>query len=788
MDGESEKKVLSLLRAKIKEAILLRELNDGFPWLGECKYEHLETRVAVVFLMPFVYAFKQDDAANVDPDDTEVTPELKKVFLSFCEQARKAFPSYDEIVDEIVEICGSRIRSLCAMPDDEYSDVMGRLSSMNIQANIEDEELRILHSCAFDFFFAFLTVVGRCHKSNSEMEKAAWALNRVFDGFYNTAKTIFEGVSVDSSTVTYANEDNVHNELFRRISAEADGLYDYVLVPRLNLHVAHGDVVRQKALVGYWGSLSASTLFMTEVGIFRYGELFKGCALGKVIEESFEIRMGEKLKASASEIISRNAPRVPNESEARKRLTAEEMLELLLGSSRSAEHEAVVADIVRYLDRCFYEYARLMDILKAVSCAQGTPVVIDVPRNRKATDLFLRGLSEWSAKNYKTAIKTFESSAKFGHFTAASLAADAYLSGKEIPQDRLAAAAMFERNAKRGDKEAMLQVALFEIRGKEMPPNYKGAIKMATPLAEEGNVIAQNCMGKAYMQLAIAGNRNFFRESFLWFERASNKEFKEIHMGWVENDCNYDSWIKDPAETPEADAARAEATLMLGMMYEKGLYVAKDIEKARELYELSIERGNIQAKRALEKLERGNQRIDISWGGYFDYLWRSSGDFIQDYIYVKFPEARSHLGLSGATMTVVIAAHLAVQMQRDELIGANEACNRYGDVLDEADRAVENSITSILPPSLPVDTYKRMVNELKAKITPSMTRFMLDMYGDTPEFRIAAKHSQISNTVCGSLLRGCRFNMMSLGDASKEMNEHFLHCYTIYTKILAALS
>lgn len=122
MDDENEKKVLSLLRAKIKEVILLPELNDGFPWLGKCKYEHLETRVASAFLMPFVYAFKQDGAAKVNPDDTEVTPEQKDAFLSFCERARKAFPSYDEIVEETIEICGSRIRSLCAMPDDEYRD------------------------------------------------------------------------------------------------------------------------------------------------------------------------------------------------------------------------------------------------------------------------------------------------------------------------------------------------------------------------------------------------------------------------------------------------------------------------------------------------------------------------------------------------------------------------------------------------------------------------------------------------------------------------------------------
>jgi TPR repeat protein len=131
------------------------------------------------------------------------------------------------------------------------------------------------------------------------------------------------------------------------------------------------------------------------------------------------------------------------------------------------------------------------------------------------------------------------------------------------------AASLFRQAADMGDTRAMLDLGNMSEDGKEK--NYDEAIRWFRMAADRGSSEGMRDLGGLYyLGMGKLAPPDFSRAAF-WFEKAANSG---------EPDAKYD----------------------LGRMYEDGLGVAKDLDKARQLYQDAAKLGNDEARKRLAEL------------------------------------------------------------------------------------------------------------------------------------------------------------------------------------------
>jgi TPR repeat protein len=112
---------------------------------------------------------------------------------------------------------------------------------------------------------------------------------------------------------------------------------------------------------------------------------------------------------------------------------------------------------------------------------------------------------------------------------------------------------------------AQLNIALMEYDGNGTQKNQSSAMAKLKTLAEDGLAEAQVFLARIY------GSKMKYESSYKWLVIAANQK-------------------------------NSEAQELIGFMYEKGLYVEKDIKKAIDYYILAAKQGNKQAEEALDRL------------------------------------------------------------------------------------------------------------------------------------------------------------------------------------------
>ncbi len=123
----------------------------------------------------------------------------------------------------------------------------------------------------------------------------------------------------------------------------------------------------------------------------------------------------------------------------------------------------------------------------------------------------------------------------------------------------------YQKSAKLGHEMAQFNIALMEYDGIGTQKNQSNAMARLKSLAENGQAEAQTFLARIY------GSKMKYEESYNWLIRAVEQN-------------------------------NADAQELLGFMYEKGLYVQKDIKKAIDYYIKAAKQGNKTAEEALDRL------------------------------------------------------------------------------------------------------------------------------------------------------------------------------------------
>jgi serine/threonine protein kinase len=132
-----------------------------------------------------------------------------------------------------------------------------------------------------------------------------------------------------------------------------------------------------------------------------------------------------------------------------------------------------------------------------------------------------------------------------------------------------AAASLFSQAAELGDTSAMLELGESYSSGEGVPQDENKALSWFRRAADAGNPSAMVSLGGMY-SLGIDGGDPNDQEAARWFQKA-------------------------------ADHDNSAALYDLGTMYEAGRGVAKNMEKAKDLFERSASLGNTEAQRHLSQ-------------------------------------------------------------------------------------------------------------------------------------------------------------------------------------------
>ena len=137
--------------------------------------------------------------------------------------------------------------------------------------------------------------------------------------------------------------------------------------------------------------------------------------------------------------------------------------------------------------------------------------------------------------------------------------------------------------------------------------DYKIAFKLWLPLAEQGDVAAQNNLGLMYEN--GQGVKQDYAEAVKWYRKAAeqgnaNTQFNLGVMysngkGVKQDDVEAVKWYRKAAEQGDASAQ-----FNLGVSYYKGKGVKRNPSKAKEWFRKACDNGDQNACDALRKLEK----------------------------------------------------------------------------------------------------------------------------------------------------------------------------------------
>jgi len=157
-----------------------------------------------------------------------------------------------------------------------------------------------------------------------------------------------------------------------------------------------------------------------------------------------------------------------------------------------------------------------------------------------------------------------------------------------------------ERASELGNAFAMLNLGLLFAIGCGIPKDTKIAIKLLEHASELGNAEAMFHLGTLYEKGEDVPKD--INEAIKWYRRASNNNHGESKKVVRLIDWDGRGQLKLRELERSSELGNCYAMFALGLLYEKGEGVPKDIKQAIAWYRRASEKGNDEAKRVLDRL------------------------------------------------------------------------------------------------------------------------------------------------------------------------------------------
>lgn len=202
-------------------------------------------------------------------------------------------------------------------------------------------------------------------------------------------------------------------------------------------------------------------------------------------------------------------------------------------------------------------------------------------------------------------VKWFEKAAKHGNVKAMSSLGTRYCEGHGVSKDVREAVKWFERAIDAGDVNTMVLLAGKYQSGDGVEQDYKKATKLFRQAADAGEPNAMAFLGGNYrLGLGVSPN---YQEAIRWYQRGVQTENgnpwfgRRMEIEGVEVDYEDALGLFRRA----ADKGSRSGMYGLGILYEKGLGVAKDVKRATQLYRQAARLDEKQAGDGLANRVRG---------------------------------------------------------------------------------------------------------------------------------------------------------------------------------------
>ncbi len=204
----------------------------------------------------------------------------------------------------------------------------------------------------------------------------------------------------------------------------------------------------------------------------------------------------------------------------------------------------------------------------------------------------------------KQAISLFERAAQAGLPEAQRCLSDIYYYGEKVPSNYKLARHWAEQGSAQGDAECQLRLSDFKLNGIGGPKDCQGGISLLKALAEQSVLEAQNRLGH-YYRIGNCVEKNLVSAKY-WLEKAAARNYlrainelaclyfygegvpKDLKMAFELNLKVAGLKNADPSE-------RASSEYGVGLAYDKGWGVKKDLKQARIWYARAAAAGNPHA-------------------------------------------------------------------------------------------------------------------------------------------------------------------------------------------------
>ena len=222
---------------------------------------------------------------------------------------------------------------------------------------------------------------------------------------------------------------------------------------------------------------------------------------------------------------------------------------------------------------------------------------------------FELGVLYANASNDKEAVRLYQLAAKQGHSGAQNNLGLHYEYGRGVGTDLAEAARLYQSAAEKGEPNAQNNLGNCYQHGKGIKKDVKEAVKLYRQAADQGNPDAQYNLGVC-LYVGITGEKKPL-EGIRWLHKAVKQNlpvaiarFQKLIPAILQMISHPDPSItaQDKAELWEIiekytiDSSDSSAQFTLGVCYERGYAVKKDMKKSAHYYRLAADQGDLGAQ------------------------------------------------------------------------------------------------------------------------------------------------------------------------------------------------
>jgi len=233
--------------------------------------------------------------------------------------------------------------------------------------------------------------------------------------------------------------------------------------------------------------------------------------------------------------------------------------------------------------------------------------------------------TKWNTRTYferqgPTRIGAWQAAAQQGDAIAQWLLARCLQEGTGTQKDAPAAVSWLRRAAESGLAAAQSDLGDCYSEGEGVEADSTEAFRLYTKAAEQGFAEAQNSLGVCYDD--GNGVEQDYPQAISWYRKAAEQGWawaqfnlgycSEYGRGVKKNWGEAAKWYRKAADQDEVDAQFA-----LGYCYEQGRGVEQDRAQAEQWYRKAADQGHKKAKKALDRLLKGEKPPPSDKAGYY---------------------------------------------------------------------------------------------------------------------------------------------------------------------------